>query len=611
MFRTSFVTDTTLHYVLRGVLNELAVSGTSSPVSIASGCAWVYGAWYQNDASTTLAIPTPATNPRIDRVVLQFGSVAQTVRIARVAGTEAASPTAPALTQTATTYQVSLAQVRITTGGVITVTDERGYVTDPGAAGAVDGSTLAYNTGTKKIGIPTTATPTIAGLTTTAASGGGNVQNLISNTSNTASSNARVYLSVAGASANDAFTVYDISGVQDWAVGSDNSDSDKFKVSAGATLGTNDAMAIDTSLNTTFGGNVTASASNSGANVTVNSTNSSNTASSNARLVASVGGSSAGDPFTMYDIAGVQDWAVGIDNSDSDKFKISASNALGTSDELVIDTSGNATLTGALTTTGVTSSGAIGGTNITASGTLAGAAASISGNTSSVASSSGGTVQVLAQNSSNTANSNARLAASVAGGSAGDASIYYEVSGVQAWAEGIDNSDSDKYKIAASGTLGTNDVLTLTTAGAATLSGSLTVANGLTVSAGTIAMATVPILANRQGGSASDWATTGTSSQTPTNSKKVVGAVSIAFSGSVTYANVISTTVVTLPITYTGTPIVILTMGPTSASNIAGQYFVTVSAVSTTTFSIALWSMQTTTAGASSVTVYWETTGPV
>ena len=70
--------------------------------------------------------------------------------------------------------------------------------------------------------------------------------------------------------------------------------------------------------------------------------NTSNTASSDSRHNISVAGASAGDPYIIFDISAVLDWAIGVDNSDSDKFKISASSALGTSDKLTVTTSGHA-----------------------------------------------------------------------------------------------------------------------------------------------------------------------------------------------------------------------------------------------------------------------------
>lgn len=112
--------------VLEGAANELAVSGASSPVAVATGAALVKGHWYRNSAAVNVAVASPAVSTRIDRVVLQADWAAQTVRIALVAGVEGGA--APALTQTdGTKWEISLAQVSITTGGVITLTDERAF----------------------------------------------------------------------------------------------------------------------------------------------------------------------------------------------------------------------------------------------------------------------------------------------------------------------------------------------------------------------------------------------------------------------------------------------------------------------------------------------------
>jgi hypothetical protein len=58
----------------------------------------------------------------------------------------------------------------------------------------------------------------------------------------------------------------------------------------------------------------------------------------------SVGGASAGDPYMQFNISGVTDWTMGVDNSDSDCFVISASSALGTSNRIRL-TTGAALLT--------------------------------------------------------------------------------------------------------------------------------------------------------------------------------------------------------------------------------------------------------------------------
>lgn len=108
-------------------LNELAVTGTSSPVAVDTGAAAVYGFPYFNSVSENVSVPTPSGATRIDRIVLRASWSAQTVRIARVAGSEGGG--APSLTQTPnTTWEIPLAQVSITTGGVITVTDQREWL---------------------------------------------------------------------------------------------------------------------------------------------------------------------------------------------------------------------------------------------------------------------------------------------------------------------------------------------------------------------------------------------------------------------------------------------------------------------------------------------------
>lgn len=121
-----FSSDNTAQGPVGGYLNELAVSGASSPVSIATGAALVSGHPYLNDAASTLVIPSPAAATRIDLVVLHLDANAQTIRIARVAGIEGGG--APSPTQAWPIWEVPIAQVSITTGGVCTVTDKRSFV---------------------------------------------------------------------------------------------------------------------------------------------------------------------------------------------------------------------------------------------------------------------------------------------------------------------------------------------------------------------------------------------------------------------------------------------------------------------------------------------------
>ena len=67
-----------------------------------------------------------------------------------------------------------------------------------------------------------------------------------------------------------------------------------------------------------------------------------NSSGNDAIFLANVAGSSGGDPMMRFNIDSVGAWSIGVDNDDSDKFKISGLSAvLGNNDRLVIDTSGN------------------------------------------------------------------------------------------------------------------------------------------------------------------------------------------------------------------------------------------------------------------------------
>lgn len=171
-----FTRDRTAEGILRpsttSGLNDLEVTGVASPVAVASGLAIVDGKFYKNSASENVAIPTPSANPRIDRIVLRKAWTAQTVRITRIEGSESATPSAPAITQTdGSTWDIPLAQVYITTGGVITVTDERvwnrtniGHIRDRGITINLEYGGAIITTGLKAlIPIPDNVTVRIKG----------------------------------------------------------------------------------------------------------------------------------------------------------------------------------------------------------------------------------------------------------------------------------------------------------------------------------------------------------------------------------------------------------------------------------------------------------------
>jgi hypothetical protein len=125
IWKVLFQKDESVQSVIQDYLGELAVSGISGGVQVATGAALVNGTFYENTTALTLNITIPSSNPRIDRIVLRKTWADEEIRLAVLKGAEAASPTAPSLTQTEDDiWEVSLAIVFITTAGVITVTDE-------------------------------------------------------------------------------------------------------------------------------------------------------------------------------------------------------------------------------------------------------------------------------------------------------------------------------------------------------------------------------------------------------------------------------------------------------------------------------------------------------
>jgi hypothetical protein len=107
---------------------ELAVTGTASPVAVAPGAAWVYGFPYESTASETITVPTPVGGTTGHRVVLRANWTTQQVRLALISSANG-NAAIPALTQNpGTIWEIPLASLTITTGGVITITDQRGFV---------------------------------------------------------------------------------------------------------------------------------------------------------------------------------------------------------------------------------------------------------------------------------------------------------------------------------------------------------------------------------------------------------------------------------------------------------------------------------------------------
>ena len=146
--------------VVTGALNELvcAANGANMNISIDTGVAILKdGFVYVRESSGNLTIgAADGSNPRIDRIILRLTRESQSTRgtvvLAVLAGTAAGSPAAPALTQTSTTWEMSLAQVRVDTGvtsiAVGKVTDERAFTLTP-PSGLEVGDMLYINSSNK------------------------------------------------------------------------------------------------------------------------------------------------------------------------------------------------------------------------------------------------------------------------------------------------------------------------------------------------------------------------------------------------------------------------------------------------------------------------------
>ena len=112
--------------VLENVGNELAVSGSSSPLSIATGAALVDGFFVNSDAVESRSVTTPSSTTG-GHVIVRLNWTTQTADIVVVLNTTG-NTSPPALTQNdGTQWEIRLATFTITNTGVITLTDARSF----------------------------------------------------------------------------------------------------------------------------------------------------------------------------------------------------------------------------------------------------------------------------------------------------------------------------------------------------------------------------------------------------------------------------------------------------------------------------------------------------
>lgn len=117
---------------------EVVAPGTGLAVNVRSGRAWIEGHLWESDATESFALAAAHPSlPRIDRIVLRLDWTNNSIALAVLQGTPAASPVPPSLTQTSALWEISLAQVSIPAGataiGASNLTDERPWASGYGA----------------------------------------------------------------------------------------------------------------------------------------------------------------------------------------------------------------------------------------------------------------------------------------------------------------------------------------------------------------------------------------------------------------------------------------------------------------------------------------------
>ena len=151
--------------VVPGFLNELVPSKVidSLKVRVGTGAALVGGRWYVQDEPERTTLDMGDAQPRIDIIAVESNSntPVRASRLVVIKGTPAASPVAPALTNTSAITQIELCRVLVpanaTTLSSATLTDTRTYVSGrhahdlediTGLQGALNGKASATHTHT-------------------------------------------------------------------------------------------------------------------------------------------------------------------------------------------------------------------------------------------------------------------------------------------------------------------------------------------------------------------------------------------------------------------------------------------------------------------------------
>jgi hypothetical protein len=99
--------------------NLQVISTDSYNISVSTGAAWINGYMYSNTTTKTLAIDVAdAQLKRKDLIVVQLDTTQRTIQTIVKKGTPSASPVAPTVSQTATVYELALAEITINAAAV-------------------------------------------------------------------------------------------------------------------------------------------------------------------------------------------------------------------------------------------------------------------------------------------------------------------------------------------------------------------------------------------------------------------------------------------------------------------------------------------------------------
>lgn len=240
----------------------------------------------------------------------------------------------------------------VANGGTGTATTfTAGSVVFAGASGiyAQDNANLFWDDSNNSLGIGTATPGSGRTLDISKAKTGNFLARLYNTSTGAGTDNSILEVYSGGAAGGDAALELGIAGAGTYSFGVDNSDSDILKISpTSGDVSTNAFVFFDGS-NQNVGIGTKPNSSRildiSKAKVGLHDVRIINTSNANATdhciLEIISGGTSAGDAMVEFGISGSTTWTMCIDNSDSDKFKLSESDAaLGTNDRFVVAVGG-------------------------------------------------------------------------------------------------------------------------------------------------------------------------------------------------------------------------------------------------------------------------------